>query len=55
MEIIVVGGYNFLLIGSSGIGKIMFVSRINGLLLDLSNEEVLESVAILSLVNVELV
>lgn len=55
MEIIVVGGYNFLLIGFLGIGKIMFVSCINGLLLDLSNEEVLESVVILSLVNVELV
>ncbi|XPE25237.1 ATP-binding protein [Shigella sonnei] len=44
------GGHNLLLIGPPGTGKTMLASRINGLLPDLSNEEALESAAILSLV-----
>ena len=39
--------------GEPGTGKTMLASRINGLLPDLSNEEALESAAILSLVNAE--
>ena len=42
-----------LLVGPPGTGKTMLASRINGLLPDLSNEEALESAAILSLVNAE--
>ncbi|MGC6745926.1 ATP-binding protein [Escherichia coli] len=53
MEITAAGGHNLLPIGPPGTGKTMLASRINGLLPDLSNEEALESAAILSLVNAE--
>ena len=53
LEIAAAGNHNVLLIGSPGTGKTMLASRINGLLPDLSNEEALESAAILSLVNAE--
>ncbi|MFP1455435.1 ATP-binding protein [Escherichia coli] len=53
LEITAAGGHNLLLIGLLGTGKTMLASRINGLLPDLSNEEALESAAILSLVNAE--
>lgn len=51
LEITAAGGHNLLLVGPPGTGKTMLASRLNGLLPALSNEEALESAAILSLIN----
>ncbi|MBA4714721.1 MULTISPECIES: YifB family Mg chelatase-like AAA ATPase [Citrobacter] len=51
LEITAAGGHNLLFIGPPGTGKTMLASRLRGLLPPLSNDEALESAAILSLVN----
>lgn len=51
LEIIAAGGHNLLMIGPLGTGKTMLAGRLPGLLPPLSNQEALESAAILSLVN----
>ncbi|MFW0768137.1 YifB family Mg chelatase-like AAA ATPase [Trabulsiella odontotermitis] len=51
LEITATGGHNLLFIGPPGTGKTMLASRLNGLLPPLSNDEALESAAIISLVN----
>lgn len=51
LEITAAGGHNLLFIGPPGTGKTMLASRLNGLLPPLSNQEALESAAIISLVN----
>ncbi|MDY0973293.1 YifB family Mg chelatase-like AAA ATPase [Siccibacter turicensis] len=51
LEITAAGGHNLLFIGPPGTGKTMLASRLNGLLPPLSDEEALESAAIMSLVN----
>ncbi len=51
LEITAAGGHNLLFIGPPGTGKTMLASRLNGLLPPLSNQEALESAAIVSLVN----
>ena len=51
LEIAAAGGHNLLFIGPPGTGKTMLASRLNGILPPLSDEEALESAAIMSLVN----
>lgn len=51
LEITAAGGHNLLFIGPPGTGKTMLASRLSGLLPPLSNQEALESAAIVSLVN----
>lgn len=51
LEITAAGGHNLLFIGPPGTGKTMLASRLPGILPALSNQEALESAAILSLVN----
>ncbi|ECD7215770.1 ATP-dependent protease [Salmonella enterica subsp. enterica] len=54
LEITAAGGHNLLLIGPPGT-ETMLASRLSGILPPLSNEEALESAAILSLVNADTV
>lgn len=49
LEIVAAGGHNLLLIGPPGTGKTMLAGRLPGILPPLSNQEALESAAILSL------
>ncbi|MGY5959064.1 YifB family Mg chelatase-like AAA ATPase [Kosakonia sp. BK9b] len=51
LEITAAGGHNLLLIGPPGTGKTMLASRLGGLLPILSNQEALESAAVMSVVN----
>lgn len=51
LELTASGGHNLLFLGPPGTGKTMLASRLNGLLPSLSDEEALESAAIMSLVS----